>query len=225
MKAKTQTSEQIREELFRRYPCLASCEKEFDEAYGLILSCYRNGGKLLLAGNGGSAADSDHFTGEMTKSFRFIRALDKEFEENLADLYGDEGRKLAENLEGGLMAIPLTQFAAANSAFMNDVSPESAFAQLVQTFGRKGDVFIGITTSGNSGNILKAVMAARARGVGTVCLTGETGGKCKDLCDICIRVPETETFKVQELHLPVYHALCAMTEAALFESKAVPVKK
>ena len=219
MKAKVQSSEQIREELFQRYPCLTFCGKEIDEAYRLISECYRKDGKLLLAGNGGSAADSDHFTGEMTKSFRFNRALDRGFEENLVDLYGDEGKELAENLEGGLMAIPLTQFAAANTAFMNDVSPESAFAQLVQTFGRKEDVFVGISTSGNSKNIVNALMAAKARGVRTICLTGKTGGRCKDLCDICICVPETETFKVQELHLPVYHALCSMVEADLFESK------
>lgn len=219
MKAKVQNSEQIRSELLRRYPSLTFCEKAIDEAYGLILSCYRADGKLLLAGNGGSAADSDHFTGEMTKSFKFNRAIDAELGRKLEEIYGEEGKELADNLEGGLMAIPLSQFAAANTAFMNDVSPESAFAQLVQTFGRKNDVFIGITTSGNSGNIIKALMAARARGVRTVCLTGETGGRCRELCDVCICVPETETFKVQELHLPVYHALCSMVEADLFDSK------
>ncbi len=219
MKAKVQNSEQIRSELFQRYPSLTFCEKAIDEAYRLILSCYRADGKLILAGNGGSAADSDHITGEMTKSFRFNRAIDAELGRNLEGLYGDEGKELAANLEGGLMAIPLSQFAAANTAFMNDVSPEAAFAQLVQTFGRKNDVFLGITTSGNSGNIVKAFMAAKARGVRTICLTGKTGGRCRDLCDICICVPETETFKVQELHLPVYHALCSMVEADLFDSK------
>lgn len=219
MKAKVQNSEQIRSELFQRYPNLIFCERAIDEAYGLILSCYKADGKLLLAGNGGSAADSDHFTGEMTKSFKFNRAIDAGLGRNLEEMYGEEGKELAENLEGGLMAIPLSQFAAANTAFMNDVSPESAFAQMVQTFGRKNDVFIGITTSGNSGNIIKALMVAKACGVRTICLTGKTGGRCKDLCDVCICVPETETFKVQELHLPVYHALCSMVEADLFDSK------
>jgi len=117
------------------------------------------------------------------------------------------------------MCIPLTQFAGANTAFMNDVLPEAAFAQLVQTFGRKNDVFIGITTSGNSRNIMLALMAAKARGVRTVCLTGKAGGKCREYADVSICVPETETFKVQELHLPVYHALSSMAEADLFESK------
>lgn len=219
MKAKTMDSKQIRDELFQRYPALVSCQKEFDEAYSVILDCYRKDGKLMLAGNGGSAADSDHFTGEMTKSFKFSRRLDSGFEQKLESLYGDEGKKLAENLEGGLMCIPLTQFAAANTAFMNDVLPEAAFAQLVQTFGRENDVFIGISTSGNSRNIILALMAAKARGVRTVCLTGATGGKCREFADVCICAPETETFKIQEYHLPIYHALCSMVEADLFESK------
>ena len=134
-------------------------------------------------------------------------------------LYGDDGVELSKNLEGGLKAIPLTVFNAANSAFNNDVAPEAAYAQLVQVFGREGDVFLGITTSGNSKNIILALMAANARGMTTVALTGSKGGKCVGLADICIRVPEDETFKVQELHLPVYHALCAMVESALFSER------
>lgn len=219
LKAKTMDSKQIREELFQRYPRLRSCEEEFDEAYRALLGCYKSGGKLMVAGNGGSAADSDHLTGELTKSFKFSRKVDADLEKRLVGLYGDDGRELASRLEGGLMSIPLTQFAGANTAFMNDVSPEAAFAQLAQVFGRPGDVFLGISTSGNSKNILLALMAAKARGVTTIALTGETGGKAKGLADINIRVPETETFKVQELHLPVYHALSSMVEADLFEPK------
>lgn len=214
-KFRTESSE-ISRELFERYPKLDSCRDSIIDAYNSLLSAYRNGGKLLLAGNGGSAADSDHISGELNKSFRFKRPVDTDLASNLEHMYGDEGKQLLSSLEGGLPAIPLTLFNASNSAFNNDVSSESAYAQLVQVIGRRGDVFLGITTSGNSGNIVKAIMVAKARGLTTIALTGETGGRCKDLADICIRVPETETFKVQELHLPVYHALCAMVESDMF---------
>lgn len=215
-KFRTESSE-ISKELFERYPNLNSCRDSIIEAYEILLSSYRDGGKLLSAGNGGSAADSDHISGELNKSFRFKRPVDDEFASELERLYGDDGKNLVHSLEGGLPAIPLTLFNASNSAFNNDVSSESAYAQLVQVLGNKGDVFLGITTSGNSGNIVKAIMAAKARGLFTIALTGETGGKCKDIADVCIRVPEKETFKVQELHLPVYHALCAMVESDMFQ--------
>lgn len=215
-KFRTESSE-ISRELFDRYPKLDSCRDSIIDAYDALLSAYRDGGKLLLAGNGGSAADSDHISGELNKSFRFKRPVDAGFASNLERMYGDEGKQLISSLEGGLPAIPLTLFNASNSAFNNDVSSESAYAQLVQVIGSKGDVFLGITTSGNSGNIVKAIMAAKARGLTTIALTGETGGRCRDLADICIRVPETDTFKVQELHLPVYHALCAMVESDMFQ--------
>ena len=219
MKAnKTMDSAAIEKELFERYPELTVCKDSFEDAYRALLSCFRNGGKLLLAGNGGSAADSDHISGELNKSFMFRRALDEEFVRNLEGLYGDEGKELSKNLEGGLPAIPLMGMTATNSAFANDTDPKAAVAQLVQVLGRKGDVFLGITTSGNSENIVKAIMAARARGLTSIILTGEKGGRCRDMADICIRVPENETFKVQELHLPVYHALCLMIEADIFDA-------
>ena len=206
----------IADELFVRYPSLDSCRESITDAHKMLLRSYEGGGKLLLAGNGGSAADSDHISGELNKSFRFKRPVDDYLASELERLYGEDGRSLTASLEGGLPAIPLTLFNASNSAFNNDVSSESAYAQLVQVLGNKGDVFIGITTSGNSGNIVKAIMAAKARGLSTIALTGETGGKCKGLADICICVPEKDTFKVQELHLPVYHALCAMVESDMF---------
>ena len=219
MNAKKVEPESILQELIDRYPALEACRESIVQAFDALVRTHGSDGKLLIAGNGGSAADSDHISGEMTKSFRFKRALDPALQSRLEELYGDDGVELSKNLEGGLKAIPLTVFNAANSAFNNDVAPEAAYAQLVQVFGREGDVFLGITTSGNSKNIILALMAAKARGMTTIALTGSKGGKCVGLADICIRVPEDETFKVQELHLPVYHALCAMVESALFSER------
>ena len=219
MNVKKVEPESILQELIDRYPALEACRESIVQAFDALVRTHGSDGKLLIAGNGGSAADSDHISGEMTKSFRFKRALDPVLQSRLEELYGDDGVELSKNLEGGLKAIPLTVFNAANSAFNNDVAPEAAYAQLVQVFGREGDVFLGITTSGNSKNIILALMAANARGMTTVALTGSKGGKCVGLADICIRVPEDETFKVQELHLPVYHALCAMVESALFSER------
>lgn len=221
MKKKKYDAAMLREELLKRYPALSSCISDFDKAFKALLLCIRNDGKMLLAGNGGSAADSEHIAGEMMKSFLFYREIDKDFSDSLESLYGEDGAKLARNLEGGIPAIPLTTMPAISTAFANDVNPKATFAQLVQTLGRRGDVFIGISTSGNSENILLALMAAKARGLITITLTGEGGGKCAGLSDICIRMPESETFKVQELHLPVYHALCAMLEAELFEERGM----
>ena len=219
MKGKRRSSEEIAEELFLRYPQLIVCKDSIDDAFRAILDSYRKEGKLLTAGNGGSAADSDHIAGELTKSFYFDRALDPELEKGLETLYGEKGKELASHLEGGLPAIPLTMLNAAGTAFANDMDPKASIAQLVQVFGKKKDVFLGITTSGNSDNIVKALMVAKAKGVRSIVLTGKTGGKCLGLADICICAPETETFKIQELHLPIYHALCLMVETELFEPR------
>lgn len=219
MRAKEKSSQELEAELFQRYPQLEFCRESIEEAYRALLAMYRSGGKLLLAGNGGSAADSDHISGELTKSFLFHRAISQELLSNLTAMFGEEGMALADHLEGGLPAVPLTTMTASNTAFSNDTDPKAAFAQLVNALGKKGDTFLGITTSGNSDNIVKALMVAKAKGLTTIALTGKTGGKCKDLADICICAPETETFKVQELHLPIYHALCLMIEADLFDEK------
>ncbi len=219
MKGKQMNTDELREELFQRYPKLESCRASIIEAFETLLALYKNGGKLLIAGNGGSAADSDHITGELTKSFLFKRQIPSELEENLAKMFGDEGKELSMHLEGGLPAIPLTVMNASNTAFANDTDPKASFAQLVNALGRKGDVFLGITTSGNSGNIIEALMVAKAKGMRTIALTGRTGGKCKGLADVCICAPEDETFKIQELHLPIYHALCTMIESELFEER------
>lgn len=217
MKKKLFNSDELKAELFTRYPQLTECKKEFEEAYHILLTCYKDNKKVLVAGNGGSAADSEHIVGELMKSFLFIRSLDSEFTEELKKLYGADGEELIGQLEGGLPTIPLTSMPALSTAYANDTSSTACFAQMTQTLGRQGDVFIGISTSGNSKNILLALMAAKARHMQTICLTGKSGGKCKGLADVCVCVPEDETFKIQELHLPVYHALCAMVEADLFE--------
>ena len=219
MKGKQKNTDELKEELFQRYPVLEACRSSIIEAYDSLLVLYKNGGKLLIAGNGGSAADSDHISGELTKSFLFDRAIPSELYDNLVKLFGDEGKELSKHLEGGLPVVPLTVMNASNTAFSNDTDPKAAFAQLVNALGKKGDIFLGITTSGNSDNIIKALMVAKAKGMKTIALTGRTGGKCKGLADICICAPEDETFKIQELHLPIYHALCTMIESELFEER------
>ena len=220
MDSQPRNSNFILDELIERYPELSVCREDIANAYFILLESYKHQGQLLIAGNGGSAADSDHISGELTKSFMFKRAVDPKLVSELERLYGEAGKELAGHLEGGLAAVPLTTFNASNSAYANDVEWPAAFAQLVNALGHAGDVFMGITTSGNSGNIVDALMVARAKGVKTIALTGRDGGKCKALADVCIIVPEKETFKIQERHLPIYHALCAMVEATLFEPRS-----
>lgn len=217
MKKKILDAGGLRQELFARYPQLLACQDAIDAAYDALLRCYRSGGKVLVAGNGGSAADSEHIVGELMKSFLFHRKLDSALAQELTRLYGKDGEALIAQLEGGLPTIPLTSMPALSTAYANDTSGTACFAQMTQSLGREGDVLLAISTSGNSQNILLAVMAAKARHMTAICLTGRSGGKCRGLADICICVPEDETFKIQELHLPVYHALCAMAEASLFE--------
>lgn len=221
MKRKTRSSIIIRDELFERYPKLLVCRDSFDSVYSQMLCCCRSGGRLLLAGNGGSAADSDHMAGELIKSFLFSRALEPSFESKLKELYGSEGEEIARHLEGGIPAVSLVSMSALRTSYANDVNERFVFAQLVHVLGSCGDLFFGISTSGNSENILSAMMAAKAKKMITIGLTGHTGGRCMSVCDVCICVPEEETFKVQELHLPVYHALCAMLEADLFEERYI----
>ena len=219
MKEKKKSAQEIRTELFQRYPQLEVCRESIMLAFGCLKSSYKAGGKLLIAGNGGSAADSEHIVGELMKSFQFAREADPDTMKQLKLLYGENGADLAEIMEGALPAIPLTSMPALSTAFANDVEPTACFAQMVNALGRPEDVFLGITTSGNSKNILLALMMAKAKGMSAILLTGETGGVCRGIADISICVPERETAKVQELHLPVYHALCAMLESALFQEK------
>lgn len=199
-------------ELIERYPCLSVCEKDIRAAADKIIASYKKGGKLMVAGNGGSAADSDHITGELLKSFVKKRTPEASFIEKLKKIDADTGAYLADKLQGSLPAIALTNNSALMTASLNDVDGNVMFAQQLNGFGQKGDVFLGISTSGNSADIVYATVVAKAKGLVTVALTGRDGGKLKNLADISIVVPQKETFKIQELHLPVYHALCLTIE-------------
>ncbi len=201
----------IFKELFERYPQLEICKIDINTAFELFLNCYDKGGKILCCGNGGSAADCDHFVGELMKGFLKKRPLsDKEKE-----LFDDE--YISANLQKGLPAISLCAHSALMTAFENDVAPSLVFAQQVYAYAKENDVLLCFSTSGNSENIVYAAKAARAAGIKSVAITGEKESRLSKICDICIKLPETETFKVQELTLPVYHCLAAMLEKSYFE--------
>lgn len=204
------------DDLISRHPQLESCRQEIASAYQVLEESYAMGGKLLIAGNGGSAADSEHIVGELMKSFVKKRNLPSGYPEALVEADHEMGRKLAEHLQGALPAIALDGHLALSTAYQNDCEPLLCFAQQVNGFGCEGDVFMGISTSGNSSNVLYAAVAARARGMKVIGLTGMGESRLSKFADVCVRVPETETFKIQELHLPVYHALCLMLEERFF---------
>ena len=203
--------------LCERYPVLKSVENEISKAYLLLEESYKNGGKLLIAGNGGSAADAEHIVGELMKGFKLSRKLQADFADKLIKENSEFGTVLAENLQGALPAIALDGHPALSTAYMNDCEPVLCFAQQVYGYGKAGDVFLGISTSGNSKNILYAATTARAIGMKVIGLTGAKNSKLDQMCDVCIKVPQTETYKIQELHLPVYHCLCLMLENEFFE--------
>lgn len=202
--------------LVQRYPVLDICKEDIEKAYRILEECYTHDGKLLIAGNGGSAADSEHIAGELMKRFKTPRPVPADFAEKLQEVDSIRGPELAKNLERGLMAIPLVAHEALSTAYINDVDGLGVFAQQLYGFGRPGDVFLGISTSGNSKNIMSATVVARALGLKVIGLTGAKGGELADVADVAIRVPETETFMIQELHLPVYHCLCLMLEERFF---------
>ncbi len=204
------------DELINRYPKLSVCRDDISKAYQILENCYRNDHKLLIAGNGGSAADAEHIAGELMKRFKTARPVPKDFADRLISVDPVRGRELAGNLERGLMAIPLVAHEALTTAYINDVDALGVFAQQLYGFGRPGDVFLGISTSGNSKNIMSATVVARAVGMQVIGLTGENGGELAEVADAAIRVPEKETYKIQELHLPVYHCLCLMLEDRFF---------
>lgn len=202
--------------LVERYPSLAPIKDDIVAAYLLLAESYQNGGKLLIAGNGGSAADAEHMVGELMKSFKLRRKVENDFAQKLIAEDQELGKVLAENLQGALPAIALDGHLSLSTAYMNDCEPLLCFAQQVNGFGRPGDVFVGISTSGNSKNVLYAAVAARAKGMKVLGLTGANESKLKELSDVCIQVPQTETYMVQELHLPIYHCLCLMLEDKFF---------
>ena len=202
--------------LIKRYPALEDCKHSIIEAYLLLEECYKKDHKLLIAGNGGSAADSEHIAGELMKRFKILRPVTEEFADKLKEIDSIRGEKLARNLERGLMAIPLVAHEALSTAYINDVDGLGVFAQQLFGYGRIGDVFLGISTSGNSENVMNAAVVAKALGLKIIGLTGQTGGALVEIADVTIRVPEKETYMIQELHLPVYHCLCLMLEDHFF---------
>jgi D-sedoheptulose 7-phosphate isomerase len=206
----------IVEELLSRRPALAPLRAHILGACELLIGCFEAGGKLLVCGNGGSAADADHIVGELMKGFVLARPLGPGLRDKFIAADPAIGPRLAESLQRGLPALALTQHPALSSAFANDVDPELVFAQQLLGYGAAGDVFWGISTSGDSKNVVSAAVVARALGLKVLGLTGEGGGELARFCDILLAVPERETWKAQELHQSVYHAICLAVEAAFF---------
>lgn len=202
--------------LIERYPCLSVCKEDIVSAYEIMEETYSAGRKLLVAGNGGSASDSEHIVGELMKEFKLKRKIYAAQIDRLMKIDAEMGTVLAEHLQGSLPAISLVGEPSLTTAFMNDAVPVLIFAQQVNGLGRAGDVFLGISTSGNSRNILYAAVAAKSKGLKVVGLTGEKENRLMEFADVCIRVPEKETYRIQELHLPVYHCLCLMLEERFF---------
>ena len=202
--------------LIRRYPVLEKICAEIGEAYNTIVCSIENGGKILVAGNGGSAADAEHIVGEMMKSFRKKRKLQEDIQTKLIAVDRNMGEKLGKYLQGAITAIALDGHPALTTAYLNDCDPILGFAQQVYGYGKTGDILWAISTSGNSQNILYAAVTAKALGMNVIGLTGGSNNQLKYFADICIMVPETETFMVQELHLPIYHTLCLMLEEHFF---------
>ncbi len=205
------------DELIRRYPVLSICREDILSAYEIMMKMYQTGGKLLVAGNGGSAADAEHIVGELMKGFVKKRKTETEFRKCLMKIDKEYGKELADKLQGSLPAIALSAQQAIGTAYLNDVDGQLIYAQLVNGYGTIKDTFFGISTSGNSKNVLMAAITAKAKGMKVIALTGKNGGKICEYADVTIRVPEEETFKIQELHLPVYHALCLMLEETFFQ--------
>lgn len=202
--------------LIERYPVLESIRDDIVQAYSVMENSYLNGGKLLIAGNGGSAADSEHIAGELMKRFKTPRPVSSGYAEKLRLIDPERGAALANNLECSLMAIPLVAHEALTTAYINDVDGLGVFAQQLFGYGKVGDVFLGISTSGNSKNVMNATVVARASGIKIVGLTGADGGELADVADVVVKVPETETYMIQELHLPIYHCWCLMLEDKFF---------
>lgn len=207
------------EELITRYPALIPVKDEIYKATERLIDCYQHGMKVLVCGNGGSSSDSDHIVGELMKGFEDKRPVEESLKKQLAAIGGERGKFLSENLQQGLPAISLSAHSALITAIANDNNPDLIFAQQVAGYGSAGDVLIALSCSGNSQNIMDAIITAKAKGMLVIAFTGITGGKMRPYCDILINVPEQRTSFVQELHLPVYHTICLMVEEALFEKE------
>lgn len=207
---------EIFNDLFVEFPGLEPIKDDIWKAFQIMRECYESGGKILICGNGGSGSDAEHITGELMKSFAIRRPLPQSDRDRILDFFPEDGDFLANNLEGALPAISLVSQTSLISAFANDVSWDLAYAQQVYGYGKRGDVLIALSTSGNSANIVWAVKAARAFGLKTIGFAGRDGGMLGKLCDGAIIVPFEETYRIQEFHLPIYHALCSMVEVHFF---------
>lgn len=207
---------EIVDDLFERYPTLEECKEDILEAIREVTNCYLNNGKLLLCGNGGSCSDADHIVGELMKSFEKKRPLDSSLEKKLESVSEERGEYIGRMLQNALPAISLNAHSSLYSAIANDIDPNLVFAQQILGYGNSGDVLIALSTSGNSQNVIDAAITAKAKGLKVIGLTGQTGGKIKEFCDVIIRVPSTSTPEVQEYHLPVYHTICKYIEDKFF---------
>jgi len=206
-----ESTEQILNELIINYPSLKPVKENILKAFEILNKTYLSGGTVFICGNGGSAADSEHIVGELMKSFRKKRPLDPEFDKNLKNA-GTLGQELSVNLEAGIPAVSLCGHVALTTAFSNDKNPLVTYAQQLCVMGKRGDSLITVSTSGNAKNCLYAAVTAKAKGISVILLSGKDGGKIKSCADCAMVVGETETYRIQELHLPVYHCLCAMLE-------------
>lgn len=204
------------EELIERYPVLEPVKEDIWNVYKLMEECYAGGGKVLIAGNGGSSADAEHIVGELMKGFKKPRSVTAEFAEKLREADGERAEELIQKLQGGLPAISLSSHPALCTAYLNDVDGNLITAQQVYGYGKEGDVLLGISTSGNAKNVMFAVAVAKAKGMKVAALTGNNGGKLGKAADVAVIVPEPETYRIQELHLPIYHVLCLMLEERFF---------
>lgn len=203
-------------DLIKRYPSLFEIKDDISKAGEMLVNGFKSGNKLLLCGNGGSCADCEHIAGELMKGFLSKRPLTESQKATMKAKCPEIDETCLLSLQRAVPAISLPSFTALNTAFCNDVEPDLVFAQDIMGLGNANDILLAISTSGNSKNIVTAALTAKALGLKTLGLTGKSGGRLKSVCDVCICVPETETFKVQELHLPVYHYLCAKVEKELF---------
>lgn len=202
-------------DFLNRYKEMDYLKKPLEDAITMIVEM-RKENKMLICGNGGSAADSEHIAGELLKSFTLKREVPCELREKLISEYGKEGEFISSNIQSGVKAIPLTSFCAYNTAFLNDCSDKLLFAQLVNALGIKGDILLSISTSGNSANVLYASKLAKVLGMKVIALTGDSGGKLKEVADVLLNVPSNIVYRIQEYHLPIYHLICLCVEAELF---------
>ncbi len=198
--------------LIEKYPLLSGVESEIVDSYKVLEACFESGNKLLCCGNGGSSADSDHVATELMKQFVLVRPLGEELQAKIRSVDSQNGDYLAKSLQHGLPAFSLTSNSSIVTAMSNDCDFNLAFAQEIISLGRSGDVLLAISTSGNSASVVNAAAVAKAMGIKVIGLTGKTGGRLKEFCDTCILVPGSDTYQIQELHLPVYHCLCLMLE-------------